>query len=270
MQNKIQKQDSRFEQTSKIILNNDRFLIVADGQVYDSAAAATGLAALLVSLNKEVTLYTPQSLSSEASNLAGTENFVENIFGKSNQLRIIFDCPLEDIERVDSSEENDRLSLKVEFRNSEKVVNPSQVEIEKGLPEYDAGFVLGVDWEEEIVNSGDWIWISRTGNNRDWAKVNVVESKGSLSESLISLISRGNFQIPGQAAHNFYLGIKKATDRFEQADSIALETAAYCLRIKEKSERQRQQKQVETKRPEEKSSEIGKPPVFTGATTPKV
>ncbi len=286
MENQTPKQDSRFQQTNSIILNNERFLVVANGQVYDSVAAATGLARLLVSLKKEVTLYSPYPLSKgNLSQLAGIENFVEEISGKSNQLKITFDCPLEDIEKVDSSEENDRLSLRVEFREGRQAIAPSQVEIEKGMPEYDAGFILGVDWEQDMVNKGDWVWISRTGNKKNWAQVNVVESKGSLSESLTSLISRGDFKIPGQAADNFYLGIKNATNGFEQADSIALETAAYCLRIKESEEKKQAKQAVEeqiidkkvTETPlsaveskEGKSpSEIGKPPVFTGATTPK-
>lgn len=296
MKNQTPKQDSRFQQTSSVILNNDRFLVVANGQVYDSVAAATGLASLLASLGKEVTLYSPSPLSkSNLSQLAGIENFAEDIFGKSNQLKITFDCPLEDIEKVDSSEENDRLSLRVEFRKERKVIAPSQVEIEKGMPEYDAGFVLGADWEQDIVNRGDWVWISRTGTEKDWAQVNVVESKGSISESLTSLVSRGNFKIPGQAAYNFYLGIKNVTNGFERADSIALETAAYCLRIKERREKQQAQVEqpveqqaeqpVEEQMADKKAtetplsaveskegkspSEMGKPPVFTGETTPK-
>lgn len=287
----MNKQDSRFQETSSIIINNDRFLIVANGQVFDSVAAATGLATLLTSMGKEVTLYSPQPLQKgNLSQLTGVENFAEDISGKSNQLRVTFNCPLEDIEKVDSSEDNDRLSLKVEFRSQDKVIDPSQVKIEQGMPQFDAGFVLGSTWEEEMVNTGDWVWISRTGSKKDWAKVNVVESKGSISESLTSLVSRGNFQIPGSAAYNFYLGIKQATSDFDQADSIALETAAYCLRIKEKTDKQGQVKQpveqsveqpVEQQKPadtplsavESKEgkapSEMGKPPVFTGSTTPK-
>jgi hypothetical protein len=294
MKNQTKKQDSRFQQTSSIILNNDRFLIVANGQVLDSVAAATGLATLLTSMGKEVTLYSPQPLQQgNLSALTGTENFVENISGKSNQLKITLNCPLEDIEKVDSSEDNDRLSLKVEFRNQDKVIDASQVQVEQGVPQFDAGFVLGANWEEEIVNTGNWVYISRTGAKKDWAQVNVVESKGSISESLTSLVSRGNFQIPGSAAYNFYLGIKGATNNFDQADSIALETAAYCLRIKEKAEKQGQVQQpveqsaeqaidqpVEPKTEEtplsaveakegQAPSEMGKPPVFTGKTTPK-
>ena len=279
MKNQTPKQDSRFEQTSKIIINNDRFLVVANGQNYDSVAAASGLILLLESLGKEVTLYS--SVPVQAGNfkgLIGVDKFVNQISGKSDQLKITFDCPLDNIEKVDSAEENNRLSLKIEFRNTDQVIDPSQVKVEKGMPQFDAGFVLGSDWEQDIVQTGDWVYISRTGNKKGWAKVNVVESKGSICESLTSLISRGNFDFTGPTAYNLFLGIKQATNGFEQADSIALETAAYCLRIKERAEKQQQVQPkkaagtplsaVESK--EGKSpSEIGKPPVFTGATTPK-
>ena len=94
------------------------------------------------------------------------------------------------------------------------------------------------------------------------------------------MISHAGFKLTPEAASNLFLGIKKGTDNFERADSIALETAAYCLRIKEETEKK-------AVKPEEKAvpqtpleavekkeggapSAWQKPPIFTGATTPKV
>jgi hypothetical protein len=288
------KKDDRFQQVNSIILNNDKFLVAIDGNKYDSLAAGTGLFNLLKSLGKEVDLYSLENINADNyPKLKGIENFVQDLGGTNKQLEVVFNCPLENIERVTSNEEGEKLSLTINFKPGAGEISPADVEIKKPDPVYQAGFILGAELpnEQSLTSQGQWIWISRQGGKKNWADVNVVEEKATLSESVIGLVSRGDFQIPVMAANNFYLGIKKGTNNFENADSIALETAAYCLRIKEKQERKISPEkpavslptseeitgeEVEAKEstsPEGKEgagvSEWKKPPVFTGATTPK-
>jgi len=277
------KKDERLQKISSIILNDDDFLVVADAGNFDSVAAASGLALLLKSLNKKVVLYSPRPINGrEFSELNGTEDFVAQMDDNGHKLLITFNCPLDHIERVSSSDEGEKLNLVVEFKDGTEVINPSQVIIKRTRPLYSAGFVFGVDLpqENELTKQGRWVWLSQQGVQKPWAEVNVIEKQGTLSESITSIISRANLVIPRKAAENFYLGIKKGTAGFEKADSIALETAAYCLRVKEAANKkvpfQAKPTMVEAKEsqpPEGGQPTVGewqRPPIFTGTTTPKV
>ncbi len=281
------KKDDRFQRTNSIILNNDKFLVAVSGKDYDSVAAGAGLGLVLTSLGKEVQLYTDTSFNKEDyQELSGIEKFSRNLQGGEKKLEIVFNCPVDDIEKVTSNPEGERLSLIVNFKESAKEISPADVEIKKTDPVFPAGFILDVNFSNEnlLTQKGDWIWVSRENGKKEWAEINVVEKKATMSESVTALISRGDFQIPVAAAQNFYLGIKRGTNNFESADSIALETAAYCLRLIEKQQTQTEvrrtenqsEKEIEAKEsagPESKEgtkvSEWKKPPIFTGATTPK-
>jgi hypothetical protein len=277
--------DNRFERTNSIIINNDKFLVAVSGKNYDSIAAGAGLGLVLKSLGKEVELYTDTSFNKEDFQvLNGIDQFVRNLSGGEKKLEIVFNCPVDDIEKVTSDPEGDKLSLIVNFKKEANQISPADVEIKKADPVFQAGFILDVNFSNEnlLTRKGNWVWLSKEKGQKSWAEVNVVEEKATLSESVIALISRGDFQIPVSAAQNFYLGIKNGTNNFEKADSIALETAAYCLRLIEKEQTQPRTEQKQTKteieakestapEPKEGStiSEWKKPPIFTGATTPK-
>ncbi len=280
MNNQIKSpKDNRFEEVNKVILNNKKFFVGISGDDYDSVAAGTGLANLLESLGKEVDLYSLNSVSADNySQLSGVEKFSKNLKRGDQKLEIIFNCPLDNIEKVTSNEEGEKLSLIVKFKQTAKEVSPADVEIKRPDPTYPAGFILGANLpnEQRLTSQGQWVWISRQKIEKNWAQINIIEPKATLSESIVGLISRGDFQIPINSAANFYMGIKQGTNNFDQADSIALETAAYCLRIKEKEQKEPVSKPVsdqpigDVEAKEGKGiSEWKKPPVFTGATTPK-
>ena len=271
------KQDDRFQKINNLILSNEEFLVVANTDDFDSVAAATGLSLLLQSLGKKVTLYSPKPVKTEGlSFLKGVDQFSSELKANGNKLSITFGCPLDQIERVASNDEGEKLNLVVEFKEGVQAVDPSQVKVSSSGPTYQAGFIFDsqLENESEIVKQGQWVWISKSGLQKPWAYVSLIEKKATLSESVISVISRGGFEIPEATAENFYWGIKRGTNNFESADSIALETAAYCLRVKEAIERRKAQPGKQEQPPietvEKKEESLEKPPIFTGATTPKV
>lgn len=274
--------DDRFQKVNSIILNNEQFLVATGGESFDSVAAASGLALMLKSLGKNVVLYSPRAIKpSDFAPLTGLEEFTQKIEGRSDKLLITFDCPLDAIEKVSSNDEGEKLNLVVEFKEGAKTIDPSRVRVKQANPSFVAGFVVNcrLPNEEELIKKGQWILLSREGLPRPWAQVNLIEKKATLSESTASMLSRTNLKIPADAADNLYLGVKNGTKNFESADSIALETAAYCLRIKEDLERESTQVGKEKKttpiteveaKESSTPSEWQKPPIFTGATTPKV
>ncbi len=282
MQNQTQ-ESNRFQKINSLILNNEDFLVVTDGSSFDSVASATSLTLLLKSLGKRVTLYSPKPVNAaNLSPLKGLDNFVNRLENSNNKLLITFNCPLADIERVSSSDENEKLSLSVEFKKNSQVVDVSQVKVKPAGPSYSAGFFIGIDLdnETELASKGRWVWVAQAGAQKPWAEVNVIEKKATLSESITSFISRSGFEIPIEVADNLYWGIKKGTNNFEIADSIALETAAYCLRVKEEVEKKFQSgggkipqaplEAIEAKESGIASSEWQKPPIFTSPTTSKL
>jgi len=290
------KKDDRFQQINRIILNNESFLLAAREDDYDSLAAASALALVLKSLGKKVCLYAPKPIKiDERNSLYGMEEFKQELSLDGNKLLIKLNYPLDEVERVTSDDQGKNLTLVVELRPGKRA-DPEKVAVVSAGPEFQAGFVFDslLDREEEWFRQGHWVWISRRGINKAWAEVSFVDKKATLSELTTSFITHGGFNLTPKAAVNLYLGIKKGTREFQEADSIALETAAYCLRIKEKEEKQLAQPEgaprektapqtpleaVEKKEsppvggPEGGQSAPGawqKPPIFTGATTPKV
>lgn len=283
MDNQRQAQDKRFQQVADVVLNNEEFLVVADGSNYDSIAAATAVALVLRSLNKKVILYSPIAVRPDQfSSLVGVDQFDFQLETNNRKLLITLDCPIDQIERVTSDDQGEKLTLTVEFRKGVQIVPPERVQVRPGRPEFKAGFIFDCQLkkEAEITQKGSWIWLSAKGNKKPWAIVSFVDPKATLSELTASMISHAGFKPTLEAANNLFLGIKRGTENFERADSVALETAAYCLRIKEGIEKrtikpgekvipQTPLEAVEKK--EGKAPSVWqKPPIFTGATTPKV
>lgn len=298
MNNQTPQPDNRFQKVTSVILNNDRFLVAVDGKNFDSVAAASGLALMLKSLGKQIVLYSPQPIKKEDfAPLSGLDDFVQKIEGSGNKLLMTFDCPLDSIEKVSSNDESEKLNLVVEFKDGVAPVDPGQVKIKQANPTFSAGFAINCPLpdEEELIKKGQWVWMAQGGGPRAWAQVSLVEKKATFSESMASMLSRTNLKMPIETAKNLYFGLKKGTNNFSMADSIALETAAYCLRVKEDLEKisvaqppasgmiQPPTEQPVNKVPMDQppidkveSKEGGssgswqKPPIFTGATTPKV
>ncbi len=294
-----QDQKQRFQRLSQIVLNQEQFLVVVNGQDYDSVAAGTALTLLLESLQKKVILYSPNSVKSkEVEALQGWDRIKTQLIENSNKLLIALDCPVDQIEKVSSQDDQGKLTLVVEFQSPDQVIDAQKIKIQAANPEFQAGFIIDASFEEgQNLVQGPLVWVSRSGTKPNWAEVSFSDQKASLSELTTTMMAHAGFQWPGSAAKNLYQGIKKTTNNFESADSIALETAAYCLKIIEKEAQgggtmpqavspqaaapapgvpQISPEAVEQK--EGVSPEGGakttpgwqKPPIFTGATTPKV
>jgi len=267
----------RFQKINSIILDNDQFFIATDGSNFDSIAAASALRLMLESLGKKVVLYSPILINKEnLVGLAGIDGFDNRIIGDSKKLLISFDYPLDAIEKVSSNDEAEKLSLTVEFKNSTQVIDPAKVKISSFGPEFKAGFIIGVNLgNNQITRTGSWVYFAKTEQKQAWAAVNFIDTKASFSESVASMLSRTKLSIPLPSAQNLYLGIKSDTDNFSKADSIALETAAYCLRIKEdagvKPAKTEQTPIVQVENKEGGSLPSASQPVFTGgASTSRV
>jgi len=305
--------DERFQKLNSLVLSNDEFLIITDGDNFDSVAAACGVALVLRSINKKAVLFSPVPLKLEGKpTLRGTEEFIFNLPDDERKMVILINCPVDQVEKVSSSDEGERLALNIEFRQGAPAIDSSKIEIAKSKSAFSAGFFVGCELknEGELTKRGDWVVFNRAGVPKVWAKVNITDKQATISESVVSFLSNSGFKIPVEAAQNLFFGIKFGTNDFQNADSIALETAAFCLRIKEQFEKMAKmaaaqgavgmpspqpfgaalpqtgmpavmpstpapvlnQAPIEQTEKKEGSriDNLQNPPIFTGATTPKV
>jgi len=278
MENQTNKAQDRFQQVNTIILDNDQLFIAVDGNNFDAVAAGSALRLMLESLGKKVILYSPTPVDPQKfPDLTGTSGFGSKITGDSKKLLISFNCPLDAIEKVSSNDEGQKLSLTVEFKDGTQNINPADVEVKSAGPEFSAGFIIGVNLADNpMVKKGSWVWLAKTGEKQPWAKANFVDNKASYSESVASMLSRTKLTIPVPAAWNLYLGIKFDTNAFADADSIALETAAYCLRIKEDANIKPEPASLENvpaqaiENKEGKSATTANQPIFSTPSTSKI
>jgi len=278
MENQTNNSQDRFQKVNAIILDNEQFFIAVDGNSFDAVAAGSALRLMLESLGKKVALYSPVPIDPQKfSDLVGKEGFEDKVMGDSKKLLISFNCPLDAIEKVSSNDEGEKLSLTVEFKNGTQSVDPADVEVKSAGPEFSAGFIIGVNLANSpMVKKGSWIWLAKTGEKQPWAEISFVDNKASYSESIASMLSRTKLSIPVPAAQNLYLGIKVDTNAFADADSIALETAAFCLRIKEEAGAKPGPVPIDSPLIQEVENKEGKPvdkanaPIFAGTSASKI
>lgn len=272
--------DNDYNQIQGMISANSRFSVLIAESTVDMLAAGLSLALSLESAGKEVSVFGSRIPQQEQMEIVGVEKIQEELAEKD--MVIVFNYPLDKIDKVSSSEENNRLNLVVKVKPDGEPIRKDQVEIVPPQKPAQVGFIVGdealIAGAGKLVNQGSWVRFGSDGQERSWAKVNLTDRQVSSSEQVARMIQAIGLPMDRNIAKNLFLGIKAATNSFELVNSYrSFEVAALCFKIFQPKEGQQggMSNQLPVSEVENKEglvtggSGFPSPKIFKGATTPR-
>jgi len=266
-----------FSQLNPILNPAREAVILVGSNNFDDLIAGISLCLSLEAAGKTVSVFTSQLPQTEQSTVVGLEKIRTN-FGEKDLL-INFDYPLEDIEKVSSQEEGNRLKLVVKVKPESQPIKSDQVKITSQDIKLDVGIVIGDETVfpnfQQAVSGGKWIWFGKEDKQKNWPQVSVVDSLSSSSEMIARVIQGLGLPMDRTIAANLFEGIKKATASFEYLSSYkTLETAALCLKVVQGNGKQGVGSQTPIEQVEKKEGDLSSgfpsPKIFRGSTTPRI
>jgi len=265
-----------------LIAGANQVAILVGGNSLDQLSAGISLALSLEKAGKKVDLFASSAPGENARGLRGVEK-VRIDFGQKD-LQIVFNYPLESIEKVSSQEENNQLKLVVKVKPEANSIKADQIKVVSQDLDFQVGIVIGDENTfanfNQFSNKGSWISLGQRGE-KNWAQVSLAEDNTSFSEMVARLVQGLGLPFNREIASNLYEGIKGATSSFASLTSYrTLETAALCLKVVQGNGSQAQPRADEQITPsaakvvleevEKKEGSLPSPKIFRGATTPRV
>lgn len=276
--------DQNFNNVQNLISNNSRFSVLIAEPTADMLAAGLSLALSLQSAGKEVSVFSSRQPRPEVIGIVGVEKIQTELTEKD--MVIALNYPLEKIDKVSSSEDNNRLNLIVKVKPDGEPIRKDQIEIVPPQNPAQTGFVIGdetfITGADQLLSSGSWVRIAPDGQQKPWAAVNFSSREASCSELVVRMIQAIGLPMDRDIAKNLFLGIKTATNSFEMVNSYrAFEVAALCFKVFQNKTELPFQAPVATEQTpiteveNKEGSLVGgtglpSPKIFKGATTPRV
>ncbi len=268
-------------QLSPLVNEAKKIMILVSESDFDQLAAGLSLYLSFVDAQKKTEIFTPKIQNENLADLAGTQALKTDL--GADYLSIIFDYPLEKIDRVSSDDSEGKLKLTVITRADAEEIKPEQIIIHPQQGRPDLGFVFGDeknfnlpdDW---FTKAGNWVWLNHLPGEKNWANISLIEPELSYSELIARIIHSMGLPMNSQVGKNLFLGIKQATGSFEKiTDYHTLETAALCFKTFQSASSRPTFEEipieaVESKEPTSvfgQASSFPVPKIFKGSTTPK-
>lgn len=218
----------------KNLLANAKTALIAVPQLnVDSAGAALALALLLKKSNINVKVYSPQKSDNNYSKLSGLD-LLTDVYNE-NDLVVSLNYPLDQIEQVSYNDDGGRLNLVVKTKESSPKIENNQIIVNNESSAVDIGFMLGDESSmgsaTNMVNKGNWILVSPTNFNRQWAKATVIDQDAPYCEIFTFLLPMLNLKLNMESAKNLLIGLRVATQSFSvNVSPETFEAGAMCLR----------------------------------------
>ncbi|MFH1602026.1 MAG: hypothetical protein ABIB61_03670 [Candidatus Shapirobacteria bacterium] len=264
-----------FTDLNPLIAKANKVAILVGGQEYDQLVAGASLALSLEKSGKKVDFFVSQEPGENASGIRGIER-ARTDFGQKD-LQVVFNYPLSKIEKVSSQEEGDKLKLIVKVKPEAESINTNQVQIISQDLNFEVGIVIGEESNfsnfSQFCQKGNWIWLGREAEEKDWAKISIGQNNTSFSEIAARVIQGLGLPFERDIASNLYEGIKSATVSFANLTTYkTLETAALCLKVVQGNGGPKASfaSQVPIDKVEKKEGSLPSPKIFRGATTPRI
>ncbi len=257
---------------------------------FDTIAAGLGFSASLIDAKKTVNIFAPQDFM--AQNYEGILNLdqIKSDIGQENMI-IQLNYPLDKIEKISSSEKDDRLRLIVKLKDGAQSIKTDQVEVITQREKANLGFVFSstdnFNLPENFMEGTEWVSFKKDQlNDSAWISLPVHGLTISYSDLIARIVSTVGLPMNSIVGTNLYRGIYQATNAFRDiSDYRTLEVAALCFRSlqqngieKNLSEEVEDQEVLTQQHPENiENKEMGTsisgfpaPRIFKGSTTPKI
>jgi len=275
---------SSFSQLNALLTSAQQMAILIGSASFDDLVAGISLGLSLESGGKKVGIFVPQLPQLEMNQIVGAEK-LRTDFGQKD-LTILLDYPLDKIEKVSSQEEGEQLKLVVKIKPGAEPIPVERVKIMSQDINPQVGVIIGEENlfpDFEIAKaSAKWIWLSKEEKQKPWAQIVISDTLSSSSEMVARIIQGLGLPMDSKIARNLFVGIKRATNSFEQLASYkTLETAALCFKVIQGNGRQKGEGRLpspsltttpleEVEKKEGGTGSFPAPKIFKGATTPRI
>lgn len=236
-----------FSQIRDLIGSAQKILVaVPKNPSFDHVASALSLYLSLGKAGKEVHIVSPDKMVVGFSHLVGLDKVKTALSG--NDLVITLGCPLEDIEKVFTTNEGGKnLQIVVRTKPDKEPVKKENLSFSSQGVLLDLIFTVGArkleglgalySQKREIFTKVPIINIDNHPQNTSFGRINLVDSDAScLSEIMVALTAEIGLPIDQDIGANLILGLKRATDNFQKGRVSAdtFEAASIAMRAQGK------------------------------------
>jgi len=205
----------------------------------DSIGAALALALTLKKQGKDVKVFCPQKTDQNYSKLSGLELLVDTY--TSSDLIVSLDYPIDQIEAVSYNDDGGHLNLVVKTKSGAAKVETKQILINNNGSSADVCFMLGDETAlgaaSSMLSQGNWILITPTQANKDWAKATVFDPDAPFSEIFTFLLPMLGLELDIDSGKDLLIGLRVATQSFSvNVSPETFEAGAICLRATQPDE----------------------------------
>lgn len=207
----------------------------------DKAAAGLSLYLSLKKAKKEVSIFSPKTITVEFSSLVGADQIKQKIKGRN--LVISFDYVEDSIEKVSYHIENNKFNLVIQPKEGFLPLSTEKIDYSYSGNQANLIFSIGAEsfsdlgevyfQNKKTFGEGKTVSLNIRPTNKPFADVDLFDPRASsYSEMITLMLSRLNLPIDGDIAANLLSGIQRATAGFSlaKAGPAAFEAAAFCLR----------------------------------------
>jgi len=199
----------------------------------DSIGAGLALLIALKKANIKTTAFCPEKTDANYSKLNALEFLTDSY--NQNDLVVSLNYPLDQIDKVSYNNDGGRLNLVVQTKDGSTKIEQDQIIINNQSSTADINFILGDESQlganANIVNSGNWIYISPSNQVKSWAKASVIDQDAPFSEIFTFLIPLLGLKLDAESAKNLLIALRVATQSFSiNVSPETFEAGAICLK----------------------------------------
>jgi len=229
----------QIQDIKNLLVNAKTASVVIPRLSIDSVAAGLALVLALKKSNIETSAYCPQKTDANYSKLSGLDFLTDNY--NQNDLIISLNYPLDQIDKVSYNNDDGRLNLVVQTKNNSPKVEQNQIIVNNQSSVADINFILGDETalgvNANVINNGNWIYISPTNNAKSWAKASIIDQDAPFCEMFTFLLPSLGLKLDTESAKNLLIGLRVATQSFSiNVSPETFEAGAVCLKATQPTE----------------------------------
>lgn len=219
----------------KDLLKSAKKAVVVVPQIsIDSIGAALALALALKKKNIETSVFSPQKTDNNYSKLSGLD-LITDTLSSGDLVVSLADYPLDKIENVSYNDDGGKLNLVIKVKSDAPKVLDSNIVIQNQSQSADIYFILGdesgLGANAQMVNRGNWVFISPVNVTKTWAKATLIDPDAPYSEIFTFLLPMLGLEIDMDSGKDLLIGLRVATQSFAvNVSPESFEAGAVCLR----------------------------------------
>jgi len=232
-----------FSEAREFIESAQNILIcLPRGVTLDQVAAGLSLFLSLSKTGKNVSIVSPELMTVGFSHLVGVDKVADKVAG--GNLVLTIDAPIENIEKVSTSDDGQRLSLVIIPKTGVPPLTKEQIIFNHAGATLDLIITVGVErlenlgkiYEENqaLFREKPIINLDKRPQNTNFGKLNILDTESpSYSEMVAAIIHDLILPIDEDISGNLLQGIREATNNFQnpRVSADTFEAAAFCLRM---------------------------------------